>query len=324
MYKVSRRWELHVWQLTGTPETWEAQLRKHLAEEPVFAVISGLGGPNWQPVHRFCQEQALPCLFPNVDVPVVSEGDFDDLYLSKGVLLEAQLIARDFQEQAPSSGLHRVVQVFRAADAGEQAAKALTSSLATSSVTFVERRLAAHAGSRDITSALRGLAQGDALVLWLRPADIAALGTLPDKVSRVYMSGRMGGLEHAPLPAGWHDVTHMAYPFDLPERRRIQVDYPLGWFKIRNIPVVAEQVQADTYLVCGLVSDTINHMVDTFVRDYLVERIEEILEHRVITGYYPRLSLAPNQRFASKGGYLVHFADGTGSKVLADAEWAAP
>jgi cytochrome c553 len=324
MYKVSRRWELHVWQLTGAPESWEAQLREHLAREPVFAVISGLGGSNWQPVHHFCEAQALPCLFPNLDVPVVSESDFEDLYLSKGVLLEAQLIARDFQQQAPSSGLHRVVQVFRAGDAGEQAAKALASSLTASGTTFADRRLPAHAGSRDIASALRSLAQGDALVLWLRPADIAALGTLPDKLSRVYMSGRMGGLEHAPLPAAWRGVTHMAYPFDLPERRRTQVDYPLGWFKIRNIPVVAEQVQADTYLVCGLVSDTVNHMVDTFVRDYLVERIEEMLEHRIITGYYPRLSLAPNQRFASKGGYLVHFADTTATKVIAEGEWAAP
>jgi len=27
-------------------------------------------------------------------------------------------------------------------------------------------------------------------------------------------------------------------------------------------------------------------MVDTFVRDYLIERIESMLEHRIITGYY--------------------------------------
>jgi hypothetical protein len=98
----------------------------------------------------------------------------------------------------------------------------------------------------------------------------------------------------------------------------------LGWFRIRQIPVVAEQVQTDTYLVCGLVSDTLNHMVDTFVRDYLVERIEEMLEHRVITGYYPRLSLAPGQRFASKGGYIVRFESAQGAAVAADGEWIAP
>jgi hypothetical protein len=46
-----------------------------------------------------------------------------------------------------------------------------------------------------------------------------------------------------------------------------------------------------------------------------------MLEHRIITGYYPRLALAPNQRFASKGGYLVHFDEPTGSLLKADGGW---
>ena len=39
----------------------------------------------------------------------------------------------------------------------------------------------------------------------------------------------------------------------------------------------------DTYLACGLVSETLNHMVDAFVRDYLIERVEMALDHRVLT-----------------------------------------
>ena len=91
-----------------------------------------------------------------------------------------------------------------------------------------------------------------------------------------------------------------------------------------SAPLVAQQVQVDTYLVCGLVSDTLNHMVDTFVRDYLVERIEGMLEHRVITGYYPRLALAPGQRFASKGGYLVRFVGAAGTRVAPEGDWTVP
>jgi hypothetical protein len=116
----------------------------------------------------------------------------------------------------------------------------------------------------------------------------------------------------------------MTYPFDLPDERRVRVDFPLGWFRIRQIPVVAQQVQVDTWLVCGIVADTLNHMVDTFVRDYLVERVEEMLEHRAVTGYYPRLALAPGQRFASKGGYLVRFAGPTGTHVVTDGDWIVP
>jgi hypothetical protein len=65
-------------------------------------------------------------------------------------------------------------------------------------------------------------------------------------------------------------------------------------------------------------------MVDTFVRDYLVERIEEMLEHRILTGYYPRLALAPNQRFASKGGFIVSFRDPQGTSISAVTGWIAP
>lgn len=138
------------------------------------------------------------------------------------------------------------------------------------------------------------------------------------------MSGLLGGLERAPLPIGWRGVTHLSYPFDLPERRRVRVDYALGWFAIRHIPVVDEQVQADTFLACGLLAETLSHMADTFVRDYLVEIIEDMVERRVITGYYPRLTLAPGQRFASKGGYMVHFADANGTRIVADGDWVVP
>jgi hypothetical protein len=90
------------------------------------------------------------------------------------------------------------------------------------------------------------------------------------------------------------------------------------------VPILDLQVQADTYLACGLVSETLNRMVDTFVRDYLIERIEVMLEHRIITGYYPRLTLATGQRFASKGGYLVRWAEPTGTRVVAVGDWTVP
>jgi hypothetical protein len=325
MFKVNRRWQLHVWELKGAPETWQAQLDAKLAAEPVFAVISGVGGRTWAPVHRFCEARSLPCLFPILDLPVDRESDFDTLYLSKGVLLEAGLIAHQLHAMsAPQSRAGRVLQIYRHGDVGHAAAAALAAQLQADGTPLVEQELAAGATRRDLRAAIARSAPGDALVLWLRPQDVAALGPLPQAPAAVYLSGRMAGLEQAPLPAAWRVVTHMSYPFDLPEHRRVQLDYPLGWFRMRQIAVVDEQAQADTYMVCAIVSDAINHMVDTFVRDYLIERLEEMLEHRILTGYYPRLALAPGQRFASKGGYLVHFRDPAGTRVVADGEWTVP
>ena len=176
----------------------------------------------------------------------------------------------------------------------------------------------------DPSAAVRAASGADALVLWLRPADLAALGDASMAPPLVYMSGQLGGLENSPLPVAWRARTRMAYPYDLPDKRVVRVDYPLGWFRIRGIKVVDEQMQADTYLACGLVSEALNEMVDAFYGPYLVEVLQGMVEHRIVTGYYPRLSLAENQHFASKGGYLVHFADGGGRKLLPDREWLTP
>ena len=40
------------------------------------------------------------------------------------------------------------------------------------------------------------------------------------------------------VPAAWRTAAHMTYPVDLPDRRRVRLDYPLGWFRIRHIPLL--------------------------------------------------------------------------------------
>jgi len=321
MFMVNRRWELHIWQLTGSANTWEQQLKQHFAQEPVLAVISGLGGKNWQPVHMFCEHAALPCIFPNTEVPVDAEHDFYSLYFNKGVLLEAGLIAKRILEPTSGKVAKVVHQIYRAGDSGEAGAQALASLLKSHGISVVNHILAT---GQSAAEAQRAVSDVDAFVLWLRPTDISALGSAPTTSAAIFISGLMGGLERAPLPAGWRDRTNIAYPFDLPEKRRVPVDFARGWFSIQKIPVVAEQVQVDTYLACGLLAETLGHMADTFVPDYLVERIEDMLGHRILTGYYPRLSLAPGQRFASKGGYIVHFVGPTGIKLAADSGWIVP
>lgn len=332
LYMANRRWQLHVWELTGSASGWRAQLEKRLAAEPVYAVLSGVGGPTWAPVHEFCEQNAIPCLFPNVEVPVVAERDFYPLYFSRGVLLEAQLVARSLLGAGGSPAVQEVEQVYRAGDAGEAAARALAALLEKGGVTVRSTVLRAGAPGRGVAAALQSAVRHEetretrerALVLWLRPADVAGLGDAPPDGSRVYLSGLMGGLEHSPLAAAWRPRIVMTYPFDLPSRRGIRVDYPLGWFSYRHIPVVAEQVQTDTYLACSLLADVLNRMADNFSRPYLVEQLQESLEHRLITGYYPHLALASHQRFASKGGYLVRFRDAEGPALVAQGDWIVP
>ncbi len=344
MNMVHRQWMLHVWELTGPESTWGAQLDKRYAKEPVFATISGLAGKSWAPVHAFCERKSLPCIFPNVEAPPKdADRDFYTLYLNRGVELEAELIAARIRESSVAASTtpesttadaaiatpvvaggteRKVLQLYREGDVGESGAQTLSAALTKDDISTMVKVIARDAPAESVAAAVGG-AEG-VIVLWLRPADLAGLPANPAENATVFVSGLMGGLERAPLPAGWRSRARMAYGFDLPDRRRVRVDYALGWFRMKKIPVVAEQVQADTYLACGLLSETIKHMVDAFVQDYLVERVQDILEHRIVTGYYPRLAMATGQRFASKGGYVVRFAEGQNARVMPDGDWMVP
>ena len=324
MFKVNRRWVLHVWDLSGPPATWQEQLDKKFAETPVFAVISGIAGQDWAPVADFCERREVPCLFPNVERPPAdADRNFHTLYFSRGVLLEADLIAAGILNGPDGVKRARVRLVYRAGDIGEAAAGSLASQLRARGNDVVTRVIPRGAPGKAVAEATRDPSAMDVLVLWLRPADLAALEGTPAPAVPLYFSGIMGGLDQAPLPSAWRDHSHMAYPVDLPDQRRVRLDYALGWFRIRNIPVVAEPVQVDTYLACGLLSETLKHMVDAFIPDYLIERLEDTVEHRIVTGYYPRLTLGPHQRFASKGGFLVQYVSGA-RRLVPDGDWMTP
>jgi hypothetical protein len=314
-YRVLRRWQLHVWTLTGAPETWEAQLRAKLRAEPVMAVVSGIAGRTWAPVHRFCEQEQIPCLLPNVDLPVVGDGDFYSVYYSAGVLLEAELVAARLP-----AGTHRVVQVYRDNDIGAAAAKSLT---VPAGIQVDNVALERSAGTAQLAAAVARAASGDALILWLRPEDLRRLPATGSPAS-IYVSGLMGGLDHAPLPSAWLAKAHLSYPFDLPQQRRLRMTWPLTWFKIQGIKVTDERTQVDTYLSCVILAESVGALWGNFVRDYLVETYENMLSSRILNAYYPRLSLGPGQRFASKGGYIVHFADAAGTSLVKDGDWIIP
>lgn len=324
MYIANRRWQLHVWELTGPAATWRAQLEQDFAREPVMAVISGLGGSDWAPVHDFCEERRVPCLFPNVEAPLTDTGDFYTVYLSRGVLLEASLMGNELVAGSGAGSIRTVRQVYRHGDSGEAAAWALATALQARGITVFDQKLPPAGKPGETVAQALHSGPADAWVLWLRPNDLATLGAPPPEPARVFVSGLMGGLEQAPLPGAWRERARLTYPVDLPDKRVVRVDYPLGWFRLRHVALVDARVQADTYLACGILAETLKHMADIVSPEYLVEQLQETLEHRILTGYYPRLSLAPGQTVGSKGAYWVRFADATGPRIVADSGWIVP
>lgn len=298
-YRVARRWQLHIWTLRGPSVGWSAQLTGRMHAEPVFAVISGIGGRNWRPIHEFCEREELPCLLPNTEVPVTAEKDFYPIYFSRGVYLEADLLAHQLRQ---STGA--VIQVFRRDDVGASAAAALRARLRAEGQLTNDVPLEGHS-PRSLRELLVSAKPGARIVLWLRPADLRSLPSGAAQDVQIYASGLMAGLERAPLAESWMSKVVFTYPFELPEQRRPRMNFPLAWFRAQQIPVTDERIQSDTYVACQVLSEALGHMLDSFIRELLVERVEMMLGTHLTSGYYPRLGLAPGQRFASKGGYLV-------------------
>ena len=131
-------------------------------------------------------------------------------------------------------------------------------------------------------------------------------------------------MEAAPLPASWRPSTLLVYPADPPQLRGIRMNYALGWLRYHQVAVVSERVQTDTYVACAVLNEALTDMLDSLSADFLNERVEMLLGHQLATGYYPRLGLAPGQRFASKGGYLVKLIGPEGTAVSLASDWIVP
>ena len=355
---TEHKWQLDVWQLSGPAETWPAQLAAYHAKTPVFAVLSGLTAGRWQPVQSFCAANRVPCWFPLVDLPPAVDRGYS-LYFSRGVLLEADALARYLQmgdEHKP----RRLVQVFRDDEVGRGAAAETAMALKGSVIEVVDRPWPVGDGEA-LQRQLTALRDGDSVMLWLRPTDLALLANVPPTGRPTYLSAQMNGGEHG-IPETWKRDLRLVYPFELPQKRALGLNYFYAWLRFQRIPLVNELVQSEVYFATSFLTDTLAEMLDNLYRDYLIERAEnmigiregskaetearerlalrrpavhalrssglqidqEAIGVRQSTTVFPRLALGPGQRFASKGAYIVRFADSHADTLVAESDWLVP
>lgn len=337
---TERTWELDVWEMIGPADTWGAQLAEHYRQQPVFALVSGLSNTTWEPVHDFCQREQVPCWFPSVALPVSAEA-FYPVYFSRGVMLEADVLARHLLDEGARRP-QRLIQIFRDDYQARNAAKALTGALAGSGIE-VEERVLRGAGEEALRSALADVQGADSLMFWLRAPDVAALDRVAQTpASTSYFSAALAGAENAPLPPAWKSRARMVYPYELPDRRKHAMACFHNWCSQHKLALVDEAMQSEIYFSVTFLSDTLAEMLDNVYRDYLLERGENMLSQsdgsqteeqtkvRIRQGrvggttIYPRLSLARGQHFASKGGYIVRFDGADGDKLVAESDWIVP
>jgi hypothetical protein len=323
---AGQAWHLSVWDLTGAPETWEAQLSAKLREQPVFALLSGLGGDEWDPVQRFAEREKIPSLFPNLTVPPAAPEGGYSFYFSRGAMLEAEVLAQYLRET--SSPFRRLVQLHLETGPGPRAAVALRRALEGQPQT-IEDRPVRQATAEAMAAGLADLGPSDVLVLWLEAGQLKALAELPPpNVGRILLSGGLGGLERAPLSAAWKPHAFMIYPVDAPQRREARMGFNLRpWLRKHAIQGTDEILLGNTLAACSLLAESVSRLRGSYFRDYLVEMIENYptgMGNAPAAQAFPRFTLGPGQRYSSKGAYIVKFKDANGGELELVHDWLVP
>jgi hypothetical protein len=305
MYRAHRAWVLHEWELEGAPDTWHAQLDAAYRRQPVFAVIGGLGGGLWAPVHAFCEETEVPCVFPDVDYPGADGGHYT-VYFSRGVALEADVLARQLGE---NPGASTIVQVYRNTEAGQAAAEALNAALRPHGMAALNHAVAGTGPpSAAFWDELIATSRATQLVVWLNAADLVNLGKLtPRGIDAVYLSASLAGLQPPELPPAWTTRLRVVFPFTLPAERGQRLARLASWLAAKKMPLFAERAQANAFFAVTVSADAVAHLGGIFSRNYFIERIEQMAGNPAAPSIYPHLSLGPGQRYASRGAYILGF-----------------
>jgi len=314
VFKNYRKWVLHTWELSGSPSEWRAQLEDLYAEEPVFAVLGGVSNSSWRPVHEFCEDEHLPCLFPTTDLPVAETEDFYNIYLSKGITTEAEAIASHLRETAGASG--RIVQVYRPGNAHSETAAVAFAALFGGDIATVELGEFDTAASDSTT-----------VVAWLDASDSNALWkTLREQgLESLYLSGAMLNGGEQRLDEALQEYARIAYSTELPGNKARLLARSTGWFRVKRIYAPEYQdIQANAYFTLKMAGGALTAIRIWFNRDFFVESIEHMIDNATYTSVYPRMSLAPEQRFASKGSLIARFDTDNPGKLVAVTEWVIP
>lgn len=280
LFRSDRFWELEVWELTGEPSTWGAQLDARMQANPVFALVSGLGAGEWSPIHQFCERAKTPCWFPSVDAPpMAARKDFYSVYFSAGVSLEADVLASRLRDAGTTA---RVVQLHCGDPAGRAGALHLGAAL-------WQRKSAPKTTTREVNCgdagqvrrALADVRAKDVLMLWWPGSALTTLQDVaPPKASAIYASSRLLGSSPERMAAAWKPRLQLLYLYQAPEKRHATLFNFEAWLKIRKLPLSDEVLQSEVYFAMSYLAETLTEMIDNVHRDYLLERAENSLSLR--------------------------------------------
>ena len=322
-----RLFELDVWELTGPPDTWQSQLESYYQAGPVFAMLGGIASGSWAPIHNFCEEREIPCIFPVTDQPVVSDSDWYTLYFSKGYYQEGEAAARYLRSTLEPGQKTSIVQIYRSGSNGAMLAQGFRDNLGGSDViTTTDRKLGADQPLTDKLLQEIFATQQDAVVqLWLDSTDMATATNWLLKQSQqpetIFVSWKLLDENASVIPDNLRDKVYLTYPRDLPGNNKINMSVLKRWLKIRKIPATNLDIQSQMYFLGWMLPGAITHMRSEFFRDYFMESFDMMHDQDYAVAVFPRLTFGYGQRYASKGCYIVQLEKGEQPALIKKSEW---
>jgi hypothetical protein len=324
--RAYRRWDYHVWTLTGPASGWNEQLGSLYEQNPPFAVLSGFVGHDRGVVHDFCERRELPCLLPFDDAPAGTSGDFYSLYFSTGPDLQAQVAAADAAaEHGSSAGVLLVYADTPAARRGRDAFVAEWRKRGKSMPSEQTIRAEARPSPREWSRLLAG-AQPDVLVTWIGEPQLATLATpgfrgLPP---RIYTAEAFTDWSGDSVSEPFRARLRHVYPYALPRANGAQFVREEMWLKQRGLEDRERLPAAEAMFAAHTFGGALAEMQSVFSRDYLLETLEHSLDNTQTTSIYPTTTIGPGQRTISRGAWVTELGASQDGARFAKAHWLEP
>jgi hypothetical protein len=326
-YGAYRLFELEVWELTGPQDSWRSQLDTYYQDGPVFAMLGGIASGSWAPIHNFCEEREIPCIFPVTDQPVISDTDWYTLYFSKGYYQQGEAAARYLRSASGTGENTRVVQLYRNNSKSKALALGFKETLGEpDDIASTEIMLDAEQPLNDaLLHELIGAQQPTAVLLWLEADDMAVATGWLAKQSRppetVLASWQLLEGSMSVIADNLRDRVYFTYPRDLPQDNARSISILKRWLRIRDIPATNPDIQSQMYFLGWMLPGAISHMRSEFFRDYFMESFDMMHDQDYAIAVYPRLTFGPGQRYASKGCYIVQPGKGEQPELIKKSVW---
>lgn len=317
-----RKLTLSRWLLKGAPDTWRAQLEDYYRKEPVFALLGGMSGSVWRPIHLFCEENRIPCLFPQTDTPVISDSDWYTLYLSKGYYQEGEAAARFLGRRDDVAEAGRILVIHRDSPEGNLLKDGFNEAWGAlgrpKPAIYGEKNTL----TRERLAELIAKEKPVVVVLWDNETAVPAVNSLPVDPARspkLVLSAGYLGASYAKLGEQVRDRTFLTYPRRLSHDEKAREKFFYGTGTDGQTGGSAGDAAKQTYPLTRVMAQVLMEMKEQFYRDYMLDLISMIRDLEV--PLYERLSFGPGQRYASKGCYVVQLGKGNNPELIARSEW---